>query len=145
MAGTDNEAEGSGTERDEGMMRFLTRMGWALAAVCVPIAALADVALAPIMSDWNRERHHVQAMLNGDRPYDPAAIETAIRLYVSKADMIADRLPGQGPAARAFAERFRQFARDAEAAGAARATAAEFRPRFRHLVSDCNACHAAFR
>lgn len=79
-------------------------------------------------------------MLNGDRPYDQAAIEAAIRVYVSRANTVADGLAGRAPA---FADRFRQFAHDAEAAGAASASSAAFRPRFEHLISDCDACHAS--
>ncbi|GAB0117335.1 hypothetical protein Acid7E03_14070 [Acidisoma sp. 7E03] len=113
-------------------------------AILAPGAAVAGLALAPIMRSWNHERRQVEAMLNGNRPYDQAAIAAAIRAYVSDASMVASHVNGSSATARDFADRFRQFAQTATIAGRNTQSAAAFRPHFAQLMSECSACHARF-
>ncbi|WP_459697535.1 hypothetical protein [Acidisoma sp. C75] len=118
------------------------RWGTILVITAVLLPGVAFAGIASVMGAWSREREVVLRMLNGSHPYDQARVEAAIRVFVSKAQMTADRL-SHAQGGQAFADRFRQFAHDAEIAGAASASAASFRPHFQHLMADCNACHAS--
>lgn len=125
------------------MTRLMIRVALC-AAILTPVAAYAGVALAPVMRSWNHERRQIEAMLSGNRSFDPAAVRAAIRIYVSDANMVASHVNGSSSTARDFADRFRQFAQTAAAADQASGSAAQFRPHFEKLMGECNACHARF-
>ena len=82
-------------------------------------------------------------MLAGSQPYDPAAV-TAASGFTSRMRARFPRISRQVSSAHDFAARFEHFARDAEAAGAASGTLAEFRPHVQRLMGDCQACHAIY-
>lgn len=125
------------------MKRLMIRVALAT-AVLAPGAAAAAVALAPVMRSWNHERRQIEAMLNGNRPYDQAAVEAAVRTYVSDATMVASHVNGSSATARDFADRFKQFAHTAAIAGKNSSSAASFRPHFEQLMAECSSCHARY-
>lgn len=126
------------------MQSSMARTALVAMALLTPSLAAAGVTLAPIMRSWNHARRRLDGMLTGSRPYDPAAVTAAIRLYVADAHEVSAHITGTSAAARDFAARFEHFARDAEAAGAASGTLAEFRPHAQRLMGDCQACHAIY-
>lgn len=114
------------------------------AAVVVPTVAVAGVALAPVMQRWNHDRKQIEAMLAGSRPFDQAAVEAAIRSYVTDGHMIASHVSGNAAAVRDIAARFDHFAQTAAASAKDSGSAARLRPHFEQLMSECRSCHAIY-
>lgn len=125
------------------MKRVIGKMVLA-AAILVPGVAIAGVALAPVMQSWNHDRQQIDAMLQGNRPFDQATVEAAVHAYVADASMVAGHIKGNAASTRDFAERFRHFAQTAAASLKDSGSAARFRPHFEQLMGECRSCHAIY-
>jgi cytochrome c556 len=107
-------------------------------------AAMAGLALSPIMQSWNQQRHAIDAMMSGRSPYDEAAIRHAVKLYVADASAVAGHLGGTSAAARDFRGRFAAFAAQGRRALDSVGQPAAFRPNLRRIADDCQSCHAVY-
>jgi cytochrome c556 len=115
-----------------------------LSILSLPVMAAAGIALSPIMNAWNADRHRIDAMLTGRRPYDEAALRAAVSLYIQDATTVAGRIRGRSDAARDFAHRFDAFAADGRRAMGSVGEPVAFRVLFGRMTSDCQSCHAIF-
>ncbi len=112
--------------------------------LAAPVIAVAGISLGSMMESWNSQRHRIEAMLGGRRPYDEAALHQALSLYINDASRVARAIPGNSAEARDLAQRFAGFAADGQRALGSIGQPEAFRARFDQMVSDCQSCHAAY-
>lgn len=127
------------------MTNLSVRITLVILALLTPSVAATSIALRPIMRSWNQAKRQMERMVAGRQPYDAAAIAEAVRLYVADARTVSAHVTRKSAESRDFAVRFERFAQDAEAAGAASATLAAFRPHMQRLMGDCSTCHAVYK
>lgn len=107
-------------------------------------AAMAGIALSPIMSSWSHNLRVLDGMLNGRTQYDEAAVRQALAAYIADASRVADHLQGNSNEVRDFRARFAAFAAAGHRALGHAADPAALRQNLHQMVGDCQSCHAAY-
>ena len=126
------------------MRLILLRATLGAAILVAPVAAVAGIALSPVMQSWYHSGRAIDAMLAGQAPYDEAQIRQDLQRYVAGASLLARDERGNSTAARDVAARFAAFANDARRALDTVGQPAAVTAGFKRMLGDCQACHAIY-
>jgi cytochrome c556 len=126
------------------MRRILLRATIGSAVLFAPVAAVAGIALSPVMRSWNHSRRAIDAMLEGQAPYDEAQLRQDLQRYVAGASLLARDERGKSGAARDVAARFAAFADDARRVLDTVGRPAAVTAGYERMLGDCQSCHAIY-